>query len=156
MRSGLSASQSATTSSGVAVGPILQPSGLPTPRQELDVGAVELAGALADPEHVGRAVVPVAGERVLPGEGLLVAEDERLVAGVEVDLVQLGLGLGVDAAGLHEPQGPVDLVGDASRSAGPRGWLATNSWFHACTRLRSAKPPLVKARSRFSVDADWW
>jgi hypothetical protein len=22
--------------------------------------------------------------------------------------------------------------------------------------VRSAKPPLVKARSRFSVDADWW
>jgi hypothetical protein len=39
------------------------------------VGAVELAGALADPEHVGRAVVPVAGEGVLPGEGLLVAEE---------------------------------------------------------------------------------
>ena len=47
----------------------------------MDVGAVELAGALADPEHVGRAVVPVAGERVLAGERLLVAEDERLVAG---------------------------------------------------------------------------
>ena len=59
--------------------------------EELDVGAVELAGALADPEHVGRAVVPVAGERVLAGEGLLVAEDERLVAGEEVDLVQVGL-----------------------------------------------------------------
>ena len=53
------------------------------------MGAVELAGALADPEHVGRAVVPVAGERVPAGERLLVAEDQRLVAGVEVDLVQL-------------------------------------------------------------------
>ena len=35
--------------------------------EELDVGAVELAGALADPEHVRRAVVPVAGERVAGG-----------------------------------------------------------------------------------------
>ena len=57
--------------------------------EELDVGAVELARALADPEHVGRAVVPLAGERVLPGERLLVAEQQRLVARVEVDLVQL-------------------------------------------------------------------
>ena len=81
--------------------------------EELHVGAVELAGALADPEHVGRAVVPVAGERVLPGERLLVAEDQRLVARVEVDLVQVGLRLGVDAAGPHEAQGPVDLVGEA-------------------------------------------
>ena len=67
--------------------------------EELDVGAVELAGALADPEHVRRAVVPVAGERVLPGERLLVAEDQRLVAGVEVDLVEGVVRLGVDAAG---------------------------------------------------------
>ena len=120
------------------------------------MGAVELAGALADPEHVGRAVVPVAGDRVLPGQRLLVAEDQRLVAGVEVDRVQLRLGLGGDAAGLHEAQGPVDLVGQLARSGGPRRLAATNSWFQAWTRDRSAKPPLVKARSRFSVDADWW
>ena len=30
---------------------------------------------------------------------------------------------------------------------------ATNSWFHAATRERSANPPLVNARTRFSVDA---
>ena len=34
--------------------------------------------------------------------------------------------------------------------------MATNSCVQACTRPRSAKPPLVNARSRFSVDADWW
>ena len=33
---------------------------------------------------------------------------------------------------------------------------ATNSWFQTCTLARSAKPPLVNALSRFSVDADWW
>ena len=38
----------------------------------------------------------------------------------------------------------------------PSGLLATSSCVHACTRDRSAKPPLVKARSRFRVDADWW
>jgi hypothetical protein len=56
--------------------------------QELDVGAVELAGAIADPEHVRRAVVPVAGQRVAPGERLLVVQDQRFVAGVEVDALQ--------------------------------------------------------------------
>ena len=66
-RSGLSASQSATTSGGVTVGPSFTPIGLPMPRDELDVGAVELARALADPQQVGGAVVPVAGERVLAG-----------------------------------------------------------------------------------------
>jgi hypothetical protein len=64
----------------VAVGPDLAAERVADPGEELDVGAVEAAGALADPQHVGRAVVPVTGERVLPGERLLVAEDERLVA----------------------------------------------------------------------------
>ena len=61
--------------------------------EELDVRAVELARALADPEHVRRAVVPLAGQRVGAGERLLVAEDQRLVARVEVDLVELGAAL---------------------------------------------------------------
>ena len=113
-RSGLSASHSASTSSAVAVGPDLAAERVADAAQELDVGAVELAGALADPQHVRRAVVPVAGERVLPGERLLVAEDQRLVAGVEVDLVQAGLGCSVSMPqARHEPQGPVDVVGHA-------------------------------------------
>ena len=37
---------------------------------------------------------------------------QRLVAGVEVDLVELRLDSRVDAARLHEAQGPVDLVGE--------------------------------------------
>ena len=80
--------------------------------QELDVRPVELAGALADPQHVRRAVVPAAGERVLAGERLLVAEQQRLVAGVEVDLVEVVGALRVDPAGAHEAQRPVDLRGD--------------------------------------------
>ena len=53
--------------------------------QEFDMGAVELTGSLTDPEHVSGAVVPVAGEGVLAGEGLFIVEQQRLVAGVEVD-----------------------------------------------------------------------
>jgi hypothetical protein len=45
---------------------------------------------------------------------LLVAQDERLMAGEEVDLVQVGLALGVDAAGGQESQGAVDVVGHRS------------------------------------------
>ena len=76
------------------------------------MGAVELAGALADPEEVRRAVVPVVREAVAAGEGFLVAEQERLVGRVEVDLVQAALGREVDAAGRHEAQRPVDLCGE--------------------------------------------
>jgi hypothetical protein len=130
---GVERSHSASTSSGWRWGRACSRSGCAR-RRELDVGAVELAGALADPEHVGRAVVPVAGERVLAGEGLLVAEDERLVAGVEVDLVELGVVSVSMPAGRHEAQGPVDLVGEAARSAGPRGWRPRTPGSTAWTR----------------------
>ena len=40
-----------------------------------------------------------------------IAQQQGLVAGEELDLVQLGMGLGVDADGGHEGQGLGDLVG---------------------------------------------
>ena len=80
--------------------------------EELDVRAVEFAGALADPQHVSGAVVPAAGERVLAGERFLVAEQERLVARVDVDLAEVVVVLDLDAAGAHELEGSVDLVGE--------------------------------------------
>ena len=76
------------------------------------MGAVDLPGALADPQQVRRAVVPVAGEAVAAGERLLEAEDQRFVRRVEVDFVQLRLVREVDAARRHEMQGPLDAVGD--------------------------------------------
>ena len=78
--------------------------------EELDVRAVELAGALADPEQMCRAVVPVAGQRVTAGQALLVVEQQAFVAGVDVDLVQPPLGGQVDAARGHEPQRALDLT----------------------------------------------
>ena len=90
----------------------LQPERVGHPAQELHVRAVELAGAVADPQQVRRAVVPVAGERVAPGEGLLVGQDERFVARVEVHALQGAVVVEVDAAGLHELQRALDLVGD--------------------------------------------
>ena len=81
-------------------------------REELDVGAVQLSRAVADPEHVGRAVVPVAGQRVAAGQALLVVEQQAFVARPDVDLVQLPLRRQVDPAGRHEAQRPLDLGGD--------------------------------------------
>ena len=73
------------------------------------MGVVELAGAVADPDHVAGGGVPVAGGGIDAGHGLLVAEQQRLVAGVEVGGAQFGMGLEVDAAGAHE----VERLGDA-------------------------------------------
>ena len=72
--------------------------------------AVELAGAIADPEEMSRAVVPVVGDGVLPGERLLVVQEQRLVRRVEVDLVQLPFGVQVDTARRHEAHGAFDLT----------------------------------------------
>ena len=74
--------------------------------------AVQLAGPVPDPEHVRRAVVPVAGQRVASSEGLLVREDERFVARVEVDALQRTVVVQVDAARPHERERTLDLVGD--------------------------------------------
>ena len=109
MRSGFSRSHSATMFSGEELGPILHAERVAHARQELEMGAVELAGAIADPHHVGRAVEPVAGQRVHPGQALLVGEDQGFVARPEVDLVQAGFGAQVDAARRHEAKGPVDF-----------------------------------------------
>ena len=76
---------------GPGGGAELHADGIADASQELDVSPVELARPLADPQQMRRAVVPVAGECVLSRECFLEAEDQRLVAGVEVDLVQLRL-----------------------------------------------------------------
>ncbi len=56
-----------------------------------------------------------------PRQRFLVAEQQRLVRRVEVDLVQLHLGGEVDAARGHEPQRALDAVGDLFVAAGLHG-----------------------------------
>lgn len=43
------------------------------------MGSIELAGALADPEHVGRTVIVQARGGVLAGERLLVRKEKTLM-----------------------------------------------------------------------------
>ena len=73
------------------------------------------------------------------------------MARVELDLLER---LEVGAARLHELDGAVDLAGEAlvARFAG----FAEKPWFHECTWRRSANPPWVNARIRFSVEAAMW
>jgi hypothetical protein len=78
--------------------------------QELDMRRAFEARAVADPQHVCRGVVPAAGQAVLPGQRLLIGQQQRLVAGVEAGGLQLRHGLGIDAAGLHEIECLADPV----------------------------------------------
>ncbi len=75
------------------------------------MAVIELAGAVADPDHVARSRVPVAGHGIDAGEGLLVAEQQRLVAGVEIGGAQLRVAFQIEPAGAHEIQRVGDAVG---------------------------------------------
>ena len=61
---------------------------------EFDMRVVGLAGAVADPEHVAEVAYqsPVGG--IDAGQRLLVAQQQRLVAGVEIGRAQLRRGVG--------------------------------------------------------------
>ena len=86
--------------------------------EQLDVGVVELAGALADPDEVTGHVVRRVRAGVDPGQGVLVLEHQRLVAAVEVDAVEL-VGIGADR--LHEGQRALDLAGHLLVALADRG-----------------------------------
>ena len=79
----------------VIAGPILIAERVADAAEELDVRAVELRGAHADPREVRRQVVPAGPARDLPRLRLLVGQRERLVAREDVDAAQhLGLDAG--------------------------------------------------------------
>ncbi|MNV98430.1 hypothetical protein D3C71_1936840 [compost metagenome] len=61
----------------------LDPDRVADAAQELDVGAIQLAGAVADPQHVRRAGVVAAGEAVATDEGFFVVQQQRFVGGEE-------------------------------------------------------------------------
>ncbi len=90
--------QVAASRPAVSDGPHFRPSGFLMPRQILDMGMVGLARAVADPDHVARGGVPVTRGRIDAGQRLLIAEQQRLVAGVEIGLAQRVVGLRGDAA----------------------------------------------------------
>ena len=70
---------------------------------------VKLTGTVANPQHMRRTVIPVAGQAVLTGQGLLVTQQKRLVRGIEIRLAHLRCGFGGNAAGLHEGNGLINL-----------------------------------------------
>src|SRR6516165_3235162 len=76
------------------------------------MGVVGLPGTVADPDHVGGGAAVRAGTGgILARQRLLVAKQQRLMAGVEVGALELGMALEVEAAGLHE----AERLGDAVR-----------------------------------------
>ena len=86
----------------------LHPDRVGDDRAEGDVGAVELARTFPYPGQVGREQEQAIALR--PQQRPLIVEYEHLVTGVQLDRAQRAV---FDATGRHEPQAPVDLVGDS-------------------------------------------
>jgi hypothetical protein len=113
------------------------------------VGTIEVPRPLTDPQEVGRAVIRIARAGVDAGEGPLVVEEQRLVARVEVDGTQ-----GVEI--LPAMKRTARSISVAICSNLEYAGLAVKPLFHSWTSLKSANPPLVKARTRLRVAADVW
>ena len=75
-----------------------QPERVADAAQELDMRLVRVARAVADPEHVRRAVVPLARQAVDAGQRLFPGQQQRLVRGVERGFAKLRRRLGGQAA----------------------------------------------------------
>src|SRR5882757_2791481 len=88
-----------------------------------DMAVIELAGAVADPYHVARGRVPIAGGGIDPGESLLVAEQQRFMAGVKVRGAQFGMAFQIETAGAHEVQRIRNAIGQFLVAARLRGIL---------------------------------
>jgi hypothetical protein len=117
----------------------------------VDVGAVELARALTDPQEVRRGVVRRAGARVDAGHRALVVHQQTLVPRVELDAAKL---VEVGARRLHELDRSVDLGCETLVLL--VGGFCAKPLFQLCTSRRSANPPCVNARMRLMVDAAVW
>ena len=85
---------------------------------KLDMCAVGLAGAVADPDHVARPGHVLAGQAVDPAQRFFVFQQESFVARVEIHPAQhFGIVRG-DASGIHEIQGIRDAVGNLAVAFG--------------------------------------
>lgn len=95
---------------GLHGGAALDANGILDAAHELHVAAVELPGALANPQHVRGRVVPATAVGLGARHGLLDVEEQRLMAGEEVHGVGALARLRADAQGVHERQGLEDAV----------------------------------------------
>ncbi len=87
----------------------LDTQGICNSAEELDVSTVELSSALADPQHVCRAVVPQASGGILASERLFVRKQETLMRGVELRCPHHGM-IGSQSRRGHKPQSFIHMV----------------------------------------------
>ena len=87
-----------------------QPDRVQHAAREFDMRAVGLAGAVADPDHVTGPGHVLTGDRIHPCQGLFILQQQRLVAGIEIDGRQRVRGIRVYPGRIHEIQRVRDAV----------------------------------------------
>src|SRR5690606_11928592 len=74
----------------------------------LDVSAIEITGALTDPQHMTRRSVRIPGAGIDSHKRTFVIEQQGLVTHVKLCLVECSA---LDTARIHEAKGTIDLRG---------------------------------------------
>src|SRR5437764_13711450 len=87
------------------------------------MAVTELWRAVADPDHVARRRIPIPGHGIDAREGLLIPEQQRLMAGVEIGGAQLGVALEIETASPHEVQRLRNAIGQLLVTPRLRGIL---------------------------------
>lgn len=121
--------------------------------QELDVGAIQLAGTVADPQHVGGTVVVVVGQAVTAYKRLLIVEQQRFVGREETGFAQLRRA--VHATGAHERQGFVDTVGQLGVFLG-QGGVGDEVQVPFVHLVQVGETALGRGAQQVQGAVDWW
>ena len=69
------------------------------------MGMIWIAGAVADPNHMTRSRVMIAGRRIDAGQRFFIAKQQSLVRGIKIGLAQFLMRLGIEANRAHKPEG---------------------------------------------------
>jgi len=79
--------------------------------QKLDMGRSLKTRPVANPQEMRAGIIPVASQAVLPGQALLIRQQQRFVAGVKGCGFELRHSVRIDPARFHEGQRLADTVG---------------------------------------------
>src|ERR1700730_17064818 len=91
-------------------GAAFEPERVFDPARIFHMSMARMAGAVADPEHMTRSRIMIAGRRIDPGQRFLIAEQQSLVRGIKIGLAQFLMCLGIEADRAHKPEGLGDPV----------------------------------------------
>ena len=98
--------------------PAFQTDGVQYATGKFHMRAVRLAGAVADPDHMARPCHRLTRDRINPAQSLFIFQQQRFVAGIEINRRQRRCCFRIDASRIHEIQSVRDAVGQRAVTFG--------------------------------------